>query len=516
MSNSVATISGREARRAARNALVLIIASFVSKGILFAWQIVLGNWLGPDDLGIYGTIVSLMAVTAPLANFGLGVILIRDVARRMDFIGRCWTAVLFIQTILALLAYVATVGAAIIGGYSPTIVAFTGIAALSLIVDMFGSMAHDLLLAQERMALTSAVEIAHILLRVGLASAAVLAGWGLTGVYAATIVTGMLRSLLLWGANLLAGIRPQMPLDSAIALSMVWNAAPLALNGVLAQVYQHADKLLTTAIIGERSTGYLTPAFVIHFGVIELINTTILIALFPLMSRYYGDGRQPIFGVITEKLTRFVFILSLPVALGLSIFAGDIMGLIYRADFAPSGGILRLLIWYTLLSMVGNALVQAMQVQNRQRRVLALRAIGLVVNITLNVILLVQFRDPRGAALASIIAESLVLTLLLAQFEAAGWQRRQAIVGLARVAFVGLIAGGVMLLAGTIHFVVGGLLGTAVYVAGVIYGGALAGDDWDVLYRLAESMPGGSVLMRGRNFLKHLTQRRKNAETESK
>jgi O-antigen/teichoic acid export membrane protein len=277
---------------------------------------------------------------------------------------------------------------------------------------------------------------------------------------------------------------------------MFWNAAPLAVNAVLLQIYQHADKLMTTGLIGERSTGYLAPAFTIHFGVVELINSTVLIALFPLMSRYYGDGKQPIFGTMVEKLTRFMLIISLPVALCLSIFADVVIGMIYRPVYAPSGGILRVLIWYSLLNMTGNVLVQAMQVQNRQRWVVIIRAAGLVVNIALNAVLLVQFRDPRGAALASVIAESLVITLLLAQFRAAGWRLPQALPGLLRVAFIGLIAGIVMLIAGSVHFVAGITAGLAVYAAGIVYGKALAGDDWELLYRLVGAMPGGGRLQR--------------------
>jgi O-antigen/teichoic acid export membrane protein len=167
--------------------------------VLFAWQIVLANWLGPDDQGIYSTVLSLIGITAPIVNFGLGVILIRDVARHPEQIRRYWTAILFLQTLLALAAYGGAVGAALIGySNNPAIIAFTAIGGLSLIVDIFGSMGSDLLLAQERMTVTSAVDIVHILLRVGLAALALASGWGLIGVYLATLLTGIVRSIGRW------------------------------------------------------------------------------------------------------------------------------------------------------------------------------------------------------------------------------------------------------------------------------------------------------------------------------
>jgi O-antigen/teichoic acid export membrane protein len=490
------TISPTEARRAARNAITLIFASFISKGILYGWQIILGNWLGPEDYGIYSTVLSLMAVSSAVVSFGMGIIIIREVARHPERIGQYWAAALFMQTVLALGAYLAALVSGVLAGYSDTIIAFTAIGALSLFIDMFGSQANDLLIAQERMAIASTIDIAHILLRVGLAWLALQAGWGLLGVYVVTIGMGLVRTTLIIGANLRLGVRPTLPLNRAIARQLFWDAAPLALAAFLNLLYQHIDKLMTTAVIGEAATGYMTPAFTINFGVIELMNTTVLVALFPLMSRYYGDGTQPIFGSITEKLARFTFLICLPITLSLSIFAPNVIALLYRSAFAPTAGILRILIWYTLITMVANVIVYAMQVQNKQRQVLGMRAGGVVVNITLNAILLLSLRDPRGAALASVAAESFMLTLLFVYFQALGWERALVLRGMVRVALIGIVAGGVMLLAGQLHWLVGIAAGIIVYGVGVIWGGGLHGDDWLLLARLLESMPMGSKILK--------------------
>jgi Na+-driven multidrug efflux pump len=156
-------------------------------------------------------------------------------------------------------------------------------------------------------------------------------------------------------------------------------------------------------------------------------------------------------------------------------------------SFTLSADILRILIWYTLLAMVGNVLAQALLVQNRQRTVLGLRAIGLSANVGLNLVWLVTLRDPRGAALASVMAEALMLTLLLGQFRAAGYQRRELLAGMGRIALLGAVAGGVMLIAGGVHFLVGIGAGLLVYVVGLWW--VLRADDWELLQRVAESLP---------------------------
>ncbi len=485
---------GGDARRAARNISALMLASVISKGALFGWQLVLSLWLGPGEYGIYGTIGGLMANAAALASFSMGLIVIRDVARAPAKAGRYWTAMLFSQTVLALLAYVGMNSLSL--GYSETLRAFAALAGCNLFVDIFGNMAYDLLLARERMVMTSAVEIAHIFLRIGLALLALTLGWGLLGVYAAAIASGSLRSLALVSLNLRDGIKPQFPLDAALTRQLLINSAPLALSALLTLAYQHADKLLTTGILGEEITGYLVVAFVINYGVIELISSSVLVAAYPLLSRYYEAGRNPIFGFLIEKLALYMLLAGLPLALGISILAEAIILPLLGETYAPSAAILRLLIWFTAITMFGNVFSKALLIQNRQRLLLAIRACGLALNVAMTLLLLFRWGDARGAVVASIVGELLIVALLLANFGALGWHARALAGQAGRLLLVCLLTALVMLALREAFIVLPVLCGLAVYIGGVLALRVLRADDWDLLYRIASALPGGSQLGR--------------------
>lgn len=489
-------ISAEEARRTARNVGALIVASILSKGILLVWQVVLATWLGPFQNGVYTTVVALLQIGAPIASLALGVIVIRDGARYPERLGRYWATMLVIQTGMSLIAYVGILIGAIASNYSDLILTYTAIAGISLLVDTIGNIGNDLLLSQERMVSTSSVEIAHILARVGFAAAALVLGYGLLGVYIATIIAGGLRAFVLCWLNWRAGIRPEFPLQRSLTVQLVIDALPLAFTAFLVLAYSNADKLMTTAIIGETQTGYIGPAFTIHFGVVELLSTTLLTAMFPVLSRYYADGKSVTFGFMVEKMSRFSLIATLPVALTLSLFAEPIILLIYSPDYQPTASILSIFIWYTLVAMVGNIPAQAMMVQNKQRRLMFIRMTGLAVNITLNALLLWRFRDARGAALASVITEIIVVALLLGQFTALGWDWYTVRRSMSRVMIAGVFAGGVMLIAGSLHWLIGIGAGLAVYTALILLSGALMRDDWDLVYRVVAAMPGGGFIRR--------------------
>ena len=489
-----ASVSGSDARRAARNVSALIIASIISKGALYIWQLVLSPWLGPSDYGIYGTVGGLMVNAAAIASFGMGLIVIRDVARDRSKAGKYWSAMLYLQTVLALVAYVAMNGIAV--GYSETLRAFAALAGINLFIDLFGNMGYDLLLAREEMVKTSLVEIAHIIFRIGLALLALMAGWGLLGVYGAAIASGLARSAVLVSLNFRAGIRPEFPFDWSVARPLIINSAPLALASFLTLAYQHSDKLMTTGILSERVTGYLTAAFVINFGVIELFSTSVLVAAYPLLARYYGDGTNPIFGGMIEKLARYMLIIGIPLALGISTLADKIMAPLLGEAYAPSAGILSLLIWYTAISMFGAVFNKGMLIQNQQRRLLIIRGAGLALNVTLTAFLLINWGDPRGAVIASIIGELLVVILLLKGFRAVGWKLRNVANSAARLLIVAAPMA-LALMALREQFIILPVLGGAgVYITGVLLVRVLRADDWDLLYRLAASLPGGGFLLR--------------------
>lgn len=496
MSSEANAISGAEARRVARNAGAIAAARLLSSAALFAWQLILGPWLGVSAYGIYGTVSALYAVGVPVASFSMGMIVIRDVARHPERAGRYLTATLFMQTALALLAYIGINTGGLLLGYSDEIRAYVALAGISLFIDLVGNLCFDQLIAREQMVTTSIVDVAHVILRIGLAALALLAGFGLLGVYIATILTGIVRSGALAWALRRADVRPAWPIDREIAKLLLVNSAPLALSAFLSLAYQHADKLMTTSLIGETGTGYLTAAFVIIYGVVELLSTTILIATYPMMSRAYGENeRGEMFGFIVQKLAFFTLLVSLPLSLTLTVFAADITVPLFGVDFRPTADVLRVLIWYALVTMVANVFAQGFMVQNRQRRLLVIRASGLGINIALNLLLITRM-GAVGAALASVIAECVVLALMLLNFRAPGWNWRPQLPRIARLAALGVGIAALMLALGSVHPALGIAGGLAIYAGGVLAARVLAPDDWDLLYRLTAAMPGGALILR--------------------
>ena len=483
--------SAAEARRAARNAGAIAAARILSSAAQFGWQLILGRSLGAAEFGIYATVGALFALGAIITGFALSLIVIRDVARRPETAGRYLSATLVIQTVLGLIAYIGINGAAL--NYDSAIRAFVAVAGLSLFIDMLGNMCYDQLLAQEKMVATSVVDVAQILIRIALAGLALWLGFGLLGVYVVTILTGLGRSALLWILLLRTGVRPKFPLDWTIARPLLINSLPLAFSGFINSAYVQLNKLLTAGLLTDADTGHLNVALVIISGVVEILSTTILIAIYPLMSRVYrGKGQDTTFRFMVEKLAFFTLLIGLPIGLVFSIFAAQIIVPLFGAAYSATAVILRVLIWYAVITMINNVFAQALYVQNRQRHLVALRVGGLLLELVLSLLLLPRI-GVIGAALATVGSEILVLILLTRDFR---FDLSNLLPRLLRLAGVALIVLLVMLALGSLNAILGMVGGGVVYLGGILVGRVLAGDDWDLLYRLAAAVPGGALILR--------------------
>ncbi len=483
--------SGAEARRAARNAGAIAAARILSSAAQFGWQLILASVLGEIEFGVYGTVGPLYAIGVTVTAFSMSMIVIRDVARRPQAAGRYLSATLFIQTLLALVAYVGINVAA--QPYDAAIRAFVGIAGISLFIDMLGNLCYDQLLAQEKMVATSIIDVGQIVLRIGLAWLALAAGFGLLGVYIVTLLTGSARSLVLWRLLRRSGVRPQFPLDRVLARLLLINSAPLALAAFINMTYVKIDQLLTSGLLTLEDTSHLTAALVIISGVVDVLSTTILIAVYPMMARVYrGDGQDSTFRFMVEKLAFFTLLVGLPVGLVFSLFAANIIVPLFGANFSATADILRVLIWYAVVTMVVNVFAQALMVQNRQRRLLIVRVGGLALKLALSLFLL-----PRvgviGTAAATVTAEGLVLLVLAGDFR---FDLRLLLPRLLRLAGVTVIVILAMLALGALHPLLGMVGGALVYAGGILAGRVLAADDWDLLYRLTAAVPGGSLILR--------------------
>ncbi len=469
-----------------RNVVAVALATLLARGFQFGWAILLAALLGAEQYGVWGTIGAILATAAALPEFGMGLIVLRDVARHPSQAGRYLTATLAVQPLLAIAAHLALIALSLALPYDTAFRLLLALAAISLTVDTFGNIGYNQLLAAERMVTTSAVMVIHISLQISFAAVALLSGGGLVGVYLATISAGILRAAMHGVALRRIGVVPRLPIERVLVRRLFSEGWSIALSSFLAYAYQHIDKVLVFTFLGERAAGYLTAAFIIVSGVIELLNVTVFTALFPLMARMAKES--PL--ALRQAVDQFAFltlVISLPVAVGIAAFSSSLAALFFPS-FSGTAGVLEILIWHSLLAMTGNAYVQMLLVEGRQRLLLMVRALGLTVNLAANVILLPSL-GVIGAGVAIFLAHGAMLAAFVRAraMQQAEW--RALLSRTLRTLLAGALMGAAAFALRSWQPIVAALLSVGAYGGALIGLRALDAAHWALIRQIVSALP---------------------------
>jgi O-antigen/teichoic acid export membrane protein len=481
--------------RVARNVTAIALATLIARGLQFVWAILLAQLLGEAGYGMWGVIGGMIATAAALPEFGMGLIVLRDVARDRAQAGKYLGATLAVQPPLAVVAYLLLIGASLLLPYDTAMRALIALAGISLLVDVLGTMGYNQLLAAEQMVTTSAILVAHIVAQIAFTFAVLMAGGGLPGLYVATILAGVFRMALFWGAMRRNRIRPSWPPALPIIRRLIRDGLPLALASFFGLAYQHVDKILVFSLLSEADAGYLTSAFVIVFGVIELTATTALTALFPVMSRL-GQDQPAALRDITDRLALLILVITLPIGMGISTLSARLSGLLFPG-FVRTSAVLEVLIWHAVVAMVASVYAQHMIIHNRQRLMVLFRVCGLILNAALNLILLPRL-GVAGAGLASLITQIALLGLFLGAYRPDPAALRRLAGQSSRALLAGLGMGALIIALRDLSPILAGVCGMIAYLAGLLLFRALTPGDWALVRRVATNLPliGGRIAAR--------------------
>ena len=186
------------------------------------------------------------------------------------------------------------------------------------------------------------------------------------------------------------------------------EALPLALVSVIWVIYYRIDVVKLSIMMGDAEVGLYSAAYKLCEP-LSLIPGALMTSLFPVMSASFKTSR----GKLEQSYRlsfKYLLIITLPIAIGVSLLSDKIIMMIYDAEFAGSAIALKILIWGLVLgsgnAILGN-LLTAIGKQKLGTYITALSALG---NITLNLVL-IPIMSYTGASMASVVTAFLAFIM---------------------------------------------------------------------------------------------------------
>jgi O-antigen/teichoic acid export membrane protein len=388
-----------------RSILVIGAARAASLALGLLLLAVLGRRLGTSGFGTLQLALAVMAYPLLLVDLGLTTFGLREIARGSpppDFIRSVIGArlALSVGTLIALLA------AASLLPISPADRAVVVVLGLGLPASALN--ARWVLQGERRFGPTAAVDIAATGMQL---LAAVILVNGVDDAPAAAVAitiaawTTTALSLLLAGDS--SRLRPRI--GSGIR-SIVVRSLPLGAASIAVTVYYSLDTVLLGFFRGPDEVAFYAAAYRVILPILALagaVGTVAIPNLSFLVARDETAGRQAAVG-----LSRQMILWALPMAVGGSLVAEPVIGLVYGSEFAPAAGPFRILVWSVLTVYANAAFAFLLLARHGDRRYLAAVSAGAVGNVGLN-LAVIPVAGMIGAAWVTLVAEVMVLGILL-------------------------------------------------------------------------------------------------------
>lgn len=393
----------------AKNTFWLTAGNFTGRIIKAALIIYVARVLGAAGYGIFSYAVSLAGFFSLFSDIGVSGILTRQGARDPKTLPEYLATSLGIKVGLLAIATAAILTLApSFAGNVPEALALLPLAAALVIFDGLRELAFAVTRSQEKMQTEAGISVitnlAITVLGIGAiffraTPLALMAGYTLGSLCGTAASYWLVRDSFK---------NPFKYFRKDLVRPIIMEGLPFGLMGMLGTLMLNIDTLmvgwLTAAGDAARTLGIYAAAQR-PVQVLYIIPAILGTAFFPALARLAG-GDKDRFRKILENALSFSFLLAIPLVVGGLILGQKLILLLFGAEFISGTPTFMVLLFTLLVVFPGNFVANAVFAYDSQKSFLLYLASGLVVNVTLDLILIPPL-GIFGSALATLAAQTL-------------------------------------------------------------------------------------------------------------
>jgi O-antigen/teichoic acid export membrane protein len=393
-------------KRLLKNTVFLSIPSAINPFVSLALVFIVSRKLGVEGLGQYSLLSSYINIFTTFASLGLGALLVREIARRPDDIHVLTVNAIFFGLVSSSIAMVLMdFGVTLMGYEHELLVAFV-IGSISLVPGSCSRFLESTFRAVEKSEFIAFGQLLENFSRVGLCFVVLFMGFGIIAISTVTVVAKILALglLLLFYLKLLGFTRIQL---RKRVWTMFLKESPTFMGiAFFSTVYGNIDVILLSKLASVSAVGIYGAAVRLQLMCV-IIPLGFSLAILPTFSRHFGWGTESL-REKAELSIRYVLIIAIPMAIGVTLLADKFIFLIYGDKFVKSVLVLQImapsLIPYSLTLILAQTLIAA----NYQKIDLHINMLLALVSSFLNYFLIQRFEE-LGAVVTSLTCSLLFL-----------------------------------------------------------------------------------------------------------
>jgi len=391
-------------QKIAKNTGVIITGNVIFKLVSLFVTIYLARYLGTAGFGKYSFVFAYLAFFNIITDLGLQQILVREMARNPSTAPKLIGNAYVIRLLLTVFAVVLSIVIITLLPYPADTTLYVYIASFTLLFISFSDFYATIFQANLAMEYNVIAKLAFKSVSTGLIFWIIFSHGTLVQVIIALVLSEMVKTLLSYAFSR-KFVRPQFIIDFGLWKYLLKEALPLALTSVMWVIYYQIDKVMLSVMQGDASVGIYSAAYKLCEP-FSLISGALMISLFPLMSVYFKSSKDRL--IKSYRLSfKYILVIMLPIAIGTTLLADQIILLTYKAPFAASITILQILIWAMVFTSLNLILSNLLISMDKQRLYIISTGLCAITNVTLN-FFLIPMLSYNGAAIAT-VATNVVL-----------------------------------------------------------------------------------------------------------
>ena len=198
--------------------------------------------------------------------------------------------------------------------------------------------------------------------------------------------------------------------SKSTAILLLKDSWPLILSGIVISIYMKIDQVMIKQLLGNEEVGQYSAAVRISEAW-YFIPGVIASSLFPAIINAKKHSEELYYKRL-QRLYNLMVWIAIAIAIPVTFLSDSIINLMYGGQYNQAGGVLLIHIWSGIFVFLGVANSQWLLIENLNKISMYNAAIGSIINVVLNLILIKKI-GIVGAAWASLASYSFSAYFLL-------------------------------------------------------------------------------------------------------
>jgi len=373
-------------------------------------SIFIARILGDIAFGKYTIANALPQLLAFLLDFGYATLLIKEVSKDKTLSNKYLSNTLKFRLILFPVIFFILVISVNIMGYPDSTKNIVYLFSIFVFLRTVSNIFYATFRAFEKMEYEAAIVTFNTIFRTSLGLIILSLGYGLIELGLIFVFSGVAEFVIALVICKKRFVKTKFQIQPSFFRNTIKTALPLAMLGIFGIIYVRIDTVMLSLFKGDAVVGWYNAAYnlVLGFGFIPVL---FMYSLLPVMSVYYVSSRESLQNAY-EKSFKYLFILGLPIAVGIFILADKFILFFYGKEFINSVVALQILAWDILLFFLSTCAGFVLISTDKQNQMAVTLLFSIILNVTLN-IFLIPLYSYIGAGIATLACELFLLLIYL-------------------------------------------------------------------------------------------------------